>query len=456
MVADRPLPQNLDAERAVLGAVLVSESVLCLARQMLSVEDFFLPENRKLFAAMLGMADARQAIDLLTMIEELHRQGILEAVGGTAYVAGLMDGVPRVTNIEHYARIVREKADLRAVIRATEAIQQEAFRAEETADTILDRAKASIAVIAPLYRLETRRIQLISASDFLSRRSEDDVPWIVNGLLPARSQTIWQGRPKVGKSHSLLQLAFDAACGLPVFGHFAVTRSIRTAYVELEEPEAITKDRFVNMLRAHKDLGPDASNLLFLSRCDLQRLRVLPKELAGVLLKDFASALRDKGVELVVLIAVRRLVYGNLKDSEVAERLNDALDVVAQETGAALALGHHSRKEEAETLEAQGIGSTFVSARADASFDMARKGNVRKVGVEARYATENLFFLQKESVGDGEVILWCEAPPDAKNAKREAVIQLAKAGKSTRQAAKEAGVSAATVSRWVREAGERE
>jgi DnaB helicase-like protein/AAA domain-containing protein len=456
MAADRPLPQNLDAERAVLGAVLIDESVIPSARQILNADDFLLPENRRVFAAMLGMADAKQAIDLLTVNEELQRQGILEAAGGTAYLAGLMDGVPRLTHIEHYARIVREKAALRNLIHATDAIQQEAFRAEATADTVLDCAKASIAGIAPLHRLETRRIQLVSASDFLARRSEDDVPWIVNGLLPARSQTIWQGRPKVGKSHSLLQLAFDAACGLPVFGHFAVTRSIRTAYVELEEPEAITKDRFAKMLRAHKDIGPDASNLLFLSRCDLQRLRVLPKELAGVLLKDFASALRDKGVELVVLIAVRRLVYGNLKDTEVAERLNDALDVVAQETGAALGLGHHSRKEEAETLEAQGIGSTFVSARADATFDMARKGNARKVGVEARYATENLFFLQKESVGDGELIRWCEAPPDPKNAKREAVINLTNAGKSTRQAAKEAGVSAATVSRWVREAAEGE
>jgi hypothetical protein len=131
-----------------------------------------------------------------------------------------------------------------------------------------------------------RKIVLIAADEFLKRTSRDERPWLAEGLLPASSQTIWQGRPKVGKSHSLLQLAFDTASGLPVFGRFGVQRAIRCAYVELEEPEAITKHRYEAMLRAHRKQGPDRENLRFFTREDLHRMRLLPRELLGSYLKE--------------------------------------------------------------------------------------------------------------------------------------------------------------------------
>jgi 5S rRNA maturation endonuclease (ribonuclease M5) len=296
------------------------------------------------------------------------------------------------------------------------------------------------------------RIVLASAEEFLSRSSVNDRPWVAEGLLPAGSQTIWQGRPKVGKSHTLLQFAFDAACGLAVFGQFSVARPIRVSYVELEEPEPITKERFAGMLRAHNGQGPDASNLRFFTREDLQRFKIPSRELVGARLKDFASALSDSGVELVFLIAARRLVYGNLKDPEIAERLNDALDFLAQETGAAIALVHHSRKESADTLEAQGIGSTFVSAHADATFDISRTADgCRKVGREGRYGEET-FFLRKISEGDGELIRVSDPPVDSRAVSREELLRRVAGGESVYQAAKATGVPYPTAKRWASEA----
>src|ERR1700740_464278 len=145
---ERPLPNNLEAERSVLGAVLLDNNALNTAIEALRAEDFFLPQHRHVFTQMIALAEAQQAIDLVTLTEELHRRGELEASGGTPYLASLVDGVPRVSNVEHYARIVKEKAILRNLIHATHNIQQRALEGEDGADAILDNAESSIFALA--------------------------------------------------------------------------------------------------------------------------------------------------------------------------------------------------------------------------------------------------------------------------------------------------------------------
>jgi replicative DNA helicase len=145
---ERPLPSNLDAERSILGAILLDNHVLNTAIESLKAEDFFLTQHRHVFKHMIALGETQQAIDLVTLTEELHRQGDLEAAGGAPYLASLVDGVPRVSNVEHYARIVKEKAILRNLIHATHNIQQRAFEGEDGADAILDNAESSIFAIA--------------------------------------------------------------------------------------------------------------------------------------------------------------------------------------------------------------------------------------------------------------------------------------------------------------------
>src|SRR5713101_4678291 len=113
---EKPLPNNLDAERSVLGAILLDNHALNAAIENLRAEDFFLDQHRRVFTQMIALGESQQAIDLVTLTEELHRRGDLEAAGGAPYLASLADGMPRVSNIEHYARIVKEKAILRNLI----------------------------------------------------------------------------------------------------------------------------------------------------------------------------------------------------------------------------------------------------------------------------------------------------------------------------------------------------
>ncbi len=145
---ERPLPQNPDAERSVLGAILLDNHALNAAIELLRPEDFFLDQHRRLYHRMIALGERQRAIDLVTLAEELERSGELEAAGGAAYLALLVDGVPRVSHVEHYAQIVKEKATLRNLIHTADVIQQEALDAERDADEILDRAETLVFQLA--------------------------------------------------------------------------------------------------------------------------------------------------------------------------------------------------------------------------------------------------------------------------------------------------------------------
>src|ERR1700747_2559110 len=97
---ERPLPQNIEAERSVLGAILIENHALNAAIEKLKPEDFFSDAHRRIFNYMIQLGEAQQAIDLVTLTDQLRRKGELEAAGGAAYLAPLGDGLPPVWNLE--------------------------------------------------------------------------------------------------------------------------------------------------------------------------------------------------------------------------------------------------------------------------------------------------------------------------------------------------------------------
>jgi replicative DNA helicase len=145
---ERTLPHNLEAEKSVLGAILIHNDAFNHAAELIDSRDFFRDAHRRIFDRMVALSERNDAIDLVTLKDELQRAGELEEVGGPAYIASLADGVPRSANVEHYARIVKEKATLRNVIHAANRILADAYQAEEDADLILDGAEKAIFEIA--------------------------------------------------------------------------------------------------------------------------------------------------------------------------------------------------------------------------------------------------------------------------------------------------------------------
>src|SRR5690348_5357963 len=114
----RGLPASPEAERSILGAILLDNLAYNQAAEHLRPDDFSLDSHRRIYSRMVDLAESSRPIDMITLIEELERRKELEAIGDVGYVSGLVDGVPDRPSIEHYIRIVRDKALLRGLIHA--------------------------------------------------------------------------------------------------------------------------------------------------------------------------------------------------------------------------------------------------------------------------------------------------------------------------------------------------
>ena len=146
------LPANVEAERSILGAIMLDNLAYNEAAEHLKPEDFSLDSHRRIFTRMVDLAESSRPIDMITLVEELDRRKELEAIGDVGYVSGLVDGVPDRPSIEHYIKIVRDKALLRGLIHAANAAIARASDQSDPAEEILNDAEAAI------FQLSEKRI----------------------------------------------------------------------------------------------------------------------------------------------------------------------------------------------------------------------------------------------------------------------------------------------------------
>lgn len=225
LTLERPLPHNLEAERAVLGAILLDNSLLNQAIEMLKVDDFFFDSHRRVYEKMLILSEGAQAIDIITLPEELSKTSELEQVGGIAYISSLYDGAIRMANIESYSKIIKGKSILRRLITASNQIIHTCMDQENEPYEILDEAERMIFEIAD----DRTRAGFVSISEVARQHLElvekmSHRPELMTGIptgfthldrltngLQRSDLVIIAARPSVGKTAFGLSIAQNAS-----------------------------------------------------------------------------------------------------------------------------------------------------------------------------------------------------------------------------------------------------
>ncbi len=218
-------PQNIEAERSLLGSMMIEKEAIFEAMNEVSKDSFYEDSHARIFQTIIEMNDKNKAVDIITITEELKKKKLLDEVGGAVYLTELIDSVATAANVEYYAKIVREKAFLRRLIRTANKIIADSYSSDEEVDNILDRAEQSI-LDACQDRLQTGFISIkdmvhdsIEEIDKLYSKKER-VPGISSGFSELDNKTagfhssnliIVAARPSMGKTSFVLNVAENAA-----------------------------------------------------------------------------------------------------------------------------------------------------------------------------------------------------------------------------------------------------
>jgi replicative DNA helicase len=271
VAAERSLPHNLEAEKCVLGAILIQNESFNLAAELIDARDFYRDAHRRIFDKMVALSERGQPIDFVTLREELSRAGELDDIGGPAYVASLADGVPRSANVEHYARIVKEKSTLRNLIHSATRIVTEAYDADRDADLLLDEAEKAIFEIAE-DRIRAGFVPLrdLVQSSFTTIEKLQEHKGLVTGVptgfvdfdemtsgLQPSDLVIVAARPSMGKTSLVLNMAAHVGTQTQMtVGIFSLEMSKEQLFMRMLTSEArIDAHRFRGGFLSESDYG---------------------------------------------------------------------------------------------------------------------------------------------------------------------------------------------------------
>jgi len=360
-------PQNLEAEMAVLGSMLIDEEAISVAVELLTKDYFYKDTHKKIFEAISDLYSANKPVDLITLTDELKRNGALDEVGGASFLTLLVNSVPTAANITHYANIVKEKSILRILISNATRIVTMCYESDGNVDEVVDSAERFI------FEVSDRRPQstylhlkeiIKDSIETIDRlyQNKAHVTGIPSGFIDFDTKTsglqhsdliVIAGRPSMGKSAFALSIAEYAG----------VVEKIPLAFFSLE----MSKEQLVQrMLCAHAKVDAHKVRTGYLATSDWPRLTAAAGKLseAPIFIDDSpaisvmelrAKARRLKahqGIQLIVLDYLQ-LMRGSANSENRQQEISDisrSLKALARELNVPIvAISQLSRAVESRT-----------------------------------------------------------------------------------------------------------
>ena len=367
LILDKVIPQNLDAEMAVLGSMLIDEEAISVVMESLDKGFFYKEWHGKVFEAISGLYASNKAVDLITLTDELKRTGMLDEIGGVTFLTALVNAVPTTANISHYVNIVKEKSILRALINNATKIVSLCYENEGNVEEILDNSEKLI------FEVKDRRTQgscaqlkeivknSIETIDKLYQRKAH-VTGIPTGFIDFDLKTaglqssdliVVAGRPSMGKSAFVLGIAEYAG----------VVEKVPLVIFSIE----MSKEQLVQrMLCSHARVDANKVRTGYLSASDWPRLTAAAGKLseAPIYIDDSPAIsvmeLRAKARRLkmhydiqLIILDYLQLMRGSVgsenRQQEISE-ISRCLKALARELGVpVIAVSQLSRAVESRT-----------------------------------------------------------------------------------------------------------
>jgi replicative DNA helicase len=366
---ERPLPNSPEAERAILGAVLLDNALISQGIELLKAEDFYVPSHRRIFQVMVTLFERGSEIDSILIGEELKRDNALESVGGISFITNLTYGLPHFANISHYAKIVRGKSLLRQLVKSANKITAEALEEEDEPEIILDHAEHMIFQLAdertrqgfshvkPIADALLEHVQeMAGRSAMLTGLTTGftELDAMTSGMQPS-DLIIVAARPSMGKTSLCLTLAQNAAIqAQAVVAVFSLEMSKEALVMRMLSSEArvdahrfrsgfLSRDEWARLAQA---LGTLAETKIFID--DTPGISVLEMRA-----KSRRLATEQKKLDLII-VDYLQLMSGSSKRSESRQQevsqISRELKALAKEMKVpVIALSQLSRAPEART-----------------------------------------------------------------------------------------------------------
>lgn len=379
MIEERVPPQNIEAEQAVLGAMLIDKEAIAKASEILTADDFYREAHRVIFTAMLELYNKNEAVDMVTVTDILKRDNKLEDIGGIAYITSLANAVLTAANVKFHADIVAEKSVLRQLVRVSTEIAAMGYEANDDVGTLLDTAESRILEISnrkkksdftPINDVLMQSVQniekLLNTKGGLTGLPSgfDDLDKLTSGLQPS-DFIILAARPSMGKT----ALALNIVQNVALRAHKKVGGEPRSvAFFSLE----MSKEQLVNRMLC-AEAGIDSQRLRIgemgekdwdslWSACDaMSKAHIYIDDTAGITAMEMRSRARrlkaEHGLDLII-VDYLQLMQGSGKRNNSGDRqqevseISRSLKALARELNVpVLALSQLSRGVEARQVK---------------------------------------------------------------------------------------------------------
>ncbi|SMP58561.1 replicative DNA helicase [Anoxynatronum buryatiense] len=357
-------PHSVEAEQSVLGAMLMDRDAVYVALEILKPEDFYKEAHREIFEAMVGLFGKEEPVDLLTLTEALRARETLEAVGGIPYLSSLTSNVPVTVHVEHYAKLVEEKAVVRRLIHSSRDIMQLGYRPEVEVQELIEQAQKNIYDITQSrYRQGFTHIKDLLGTTFdeIERRYENkeaitglttgfnDLDHKLNGFHPS-DLILVAARPAMGKSAFALNLAQNAAMkGDASVAIFSLEMSKEQLILRILAAESMVDLGKIQSGRLNEDEWQRIAQAMV----PLSQAKIHFDDSAGISVTEMRSKSRrlkmEKGLDLV-LIDYLQLMQGETRSENRQQEISSIsrnLKIMAKELDCpVIALSQLSRAPE--------------------------------------------------------------------------------------------------------------